>query len=108
MSLRVGQMLKGRYRIQAIDSSYTNPYSPFSVSIEIIAEDSPKLLTIEVYNRSQILLEFDRPLGDVSYNPSRFLVLPDSLHPNTTVRGKRTRTVMRGLICSIITRAIAA
>jgi hypothetical protein len=89
---------KHRYRVQTIDSSYINPSSSSSTAIEIIAENTPELQAMKIIDRKQLLLEFDKPLSERSYDVSRYFLIPDSIYPNSAVRGKGNHQVLLGIM----------
>jgi subtilisin family serine protease len=89
---------KYSFGIQTIDSSYTFPVSPLSQILGIIAENTPEVQIVQVSGRKQLLVEFDKPLSEQSYDVSRYYLIPDSIYPNTTVRGKGNHQILLGFM----------
>ncbi len=83
------------YSVQTVDSSFAIPLSQPGRIIRVRAENPPQFESLTRVSPSQLLIKFTRPLGEDSYTNGHFLLLPESLHPLSAVRGQgRTQVLL--------------
>ena len=90
------------YWIQTVDSSFTIPQSRNSKTLNVSSENPPKFLGLKEQSNSQLLLEFDKPLGELSFAVGNYRILPESIIPSTAVRGKAGYQVLLGFHKAIL------
>jgi subtilisin family serine protease len=84
------------YWIQTVDSNFTIPQSGNSITVVVRSENPPRFLSVKEESQNQLLLEFDKPLGEASYEVGKYRILPQSILPTTAVRGKSGYQVLLG------------
>jgi hypothetical protein len=82
------------YRVVTVDNSFEIPNSMESREVKVRAETLPKFSYFEVVNRSQLIVEFTKPLGNKSFNVNNFILQPDSLVPVSATRGKNYSQIL--------------
>ncbi len=84
------------YTVQTVDSTYPVPVSSNSITLRVKAEAAPGFVTWELGAPGQILLQFDRNLGEGSFQVERFRLLPDTLRPTSVIRGRGSAEILLG------------
>jgi subtilisin family serine protease len=84
------------YSLQTVDSLYQQPVSLLGNSVLVRAENSPLFLNLQTENNHQLLLLFDKPLGENSFQSGHFLLLGDSARPVSVIRARGGQAVLLG------------
>ncbi len=82
------------YRVQAIDSTYVQPASFFSLLVQVRAENPPQYLNLARCGTAQLILDFSKPLGPASFQADHFLLQPGAQKPTSVVRSQGNREIL--------------
>ena len=77
-----------RYKILAVDSSFSIPRSQFSAPIKIRAEMLPVFEGLTVEGEDQLLLSFSKPLGSAATEVRKFTLYPGQKNPSGIISAR--------------------
>ncbi len=84
------------YSVQSVDSLFPQPLSLPARSVYARAENPPFYLNLRVEADHQVMVEFNKPLGENSFTVEHYLLLPDSARPVSTIRARGGRGILLG------------